>query len=146
MGLLILFYCILLHTISALCLATDFKCLLYFIEQRITNEGHKSVLTSFGLETSNDELDVPFKYWIRNMHKNPYIHRFIAASSKCSTKPLSILLKKTCLLILSKIEKVPRGIRGEKSSKDMASSRNSVSIIGALASPKMGDGTRCPEG
>ena len=47
---------------------------------------------------------------------------------------------------LSKIEKVPRGIRGEKSSKDMASSRNLVSTIGALASPKFGDGTRCPEG
>ena len=46
----------------------------------------------------------------------------------------------------SKIEKVPRGIRGEKSNKDMASSRNLVSTIGALASPKMGDGTRCPEG
>ena len=36
----------------------------------------------------------------------------------------------------SKIEKVPRGIRGEKSSKDMASSRNLVSTIGALASPR----------
>ena len=46
----------------------------------------------------------------------------------------------------SKIEKVPRGIRGEKSSKDMASSRNLVSTIGALASPKLGDGTRCQEG
>ena len=49
-------------------------------------------------------------------------------------------------VIISKIEKVPRGIRGEKSSKDMASSRNLVSTIGALASPKMGDGIRCPEG
>ena len=39
----------------------------------------------------------------------------------------------------------PRGIRVEKSSKDMASSRNLVSTIGALASPKTGDGTRCPE-
>ena len=48
--------------------------------------------------------------------------------------------------VRSKIEKVPRGIRGEKSSNDMASSRNLVSTIGALASPKMGDGTRCPEG
>ena len=48
--------------------------------------------------------------------------------------------------IKGKIEKVPRGIRGEKSSKDIASSRNMVSTIGALASPKMGDGTRCPEG
>ena len=46
----------------------------------------------------------------------------------------------------SKIEKELRGIRGEKSSKDMASSRNLVSTIGALASPKIGDGTRCREG
>ena len=46
----------------------------------------------------------------------------------------------------SKIEKVPRGIQGERSSKDMESSRNLVSTIGAQASPKKGDGTRCPEG
>ena len=36
----------------------------------------------------------------------------------------------------SKIEKVPRDIQGEKSSKDMTSSRNLVSTIGAQASPK----------
>ena len=42
------------------------------------------------------------------------------------------------ILMQSKIEKVPRGIRGEKSSKDVASSRNLVSTIGALASPKIG--------
>ena len=34
-------------------------------------------------------------------------------------------------MFISKIEKVPRGIQGEKSSKDMASSRNLVSTIGA---------------
>ena len=64
-------------------------------------------------------------------------------------RPLSDKSMKFCIVVhhdLSKIEKVPRGIRGEKSSKDMASSRNLVSTIGALASPKMGDGTRCPEG
>ena len=48
------------------------------------------------------------------------------------TEPSSVILSQT--------------IRGEKSSKDMASSRNLVSTIRALASPKMGDGTRCPEG
>ena len=47
---------------------------------------------------------------------------------------------------LSKIEKVPKGIQGEKSSKELASSRNLVSTIGALTSPQKGDGTRCPEG
>ena len=59
---------------------------------------------------------------------------------------VKIILLQQFRLLQCKIEKVPRGIRGEKSSKDMASSRNLVSTIGALASPKMGDGTRCPEG
>ena len=39
-------------------------------------------------------------------------------------------------IVTGKIEKVPRGIWGEKSSKDMARSKNLVSTIGALASPK----------
>ena len=55
---------------------------------------HKSVLTSFGIQTNNEELDLPYIYWIPKMHKNPYKHKFIACSSKCSTKPLSILLTK----------------------------------------------------
>ena len=49
-------------------------------------------------------------------------------------------------LYISKIEIVPRSIRGEKSSKDMASSRNLVSTIEAQASPTMGDGISGPEG
>ena len=57
-------------------------------------DNHKSVLTSFGIQTTDDELDLPYIYWIPKMHKNPYKHRFIAGSSKCSTKPLSILLTK----------------------------------------------------
>ena len=58
-------------------------------------DNHKSVITSFGIETSDDELDLPYIYWIPKMQKkNPYKHRFIAGSSQCSTKPLSILLTK----------------------------------------------------
>ena len=54
-------------------------------------------------------------------------------------RPIEDLIEQyevSLLWMLSKIEKVPRGIRGEKSSKDMASSRNLVSTIGALASHK----------
>ena len=43
--------------------------------------------------------------------------------------------------IQCKIEKVQRGIQGEKSSKDMASLRNLVSTIEAQASPKRGTET-----
>ena len=42
-------------------------------------------------------------------------------------------------MIKGKLEKVPRGIQGEKSSKDMASSRNLVSTIGDKQVPKWGD-------
>ena len=42
----------------------------------------------------------------------------------------------------AKLRKVPRGIQGEKSSKDMASSSNLVSTIRAQPSPKKGDRQR----
>ena len=45
-------------------------------------DNHKSVLTSFGIQTTDEELDLPYIYWIPKMHKNPYKHRFIAGSSK----------------------------------------------------------------
>ena len=57
-------------------------------------ENHKSVLTSFRIQTTDEELDLPYIYWIPKMHKNPYKHRFIAGSLECSTKLLSILLTK----------------------------------------------------
>ena len=55
-------------------------------------DNHKSVLTSFGIQTNNEELYLPYIYWIPKMHKDPHKHRFITGSLKCSTKPLSILL------------------------------------------------------
>ena len=68
-------------------------------------DNHKSVLTSFRIETSDDELDLPYIYWIPKMHKNVYNHRFIAGSSKCSTKPLSILLTKLLTHIKQGLQK-----------------------------------------
>ena len=53
---------------------------------------HRSVLSSFGINTLDDDADLPSLYWIPKLHKDPYKHRFIARSAKCSTKPLSKLL------------------------------------------------------
>ena len=61
---------------------------------------HKSVLTSFGLTLKEQASELPLLYWIPKLHKCPYKQRFIAGSSKCSTKPLSALLT----VILSKIK------------------------------------------
>ena len=64
----------------------------YFASEVLDNL--KFVLGSFGIDTNNNELDLPYIYWIPQMHKNPYKYRFIAGSTKYSTKPLSILFTK----------------------------------------------------
>ena len=50
-------------------------------------KNHCSVLSSFGINTLDDDADLPSLYWIPKLHKDPYKHRFIAGSAKCSTKP-----------------------------------------------------------
>ena len=52
---------------------------------------------------SIEEADyLPFLYWIPKMHKKPYSkQRYIAASARCSTKPLSAILTK-CLKVIER--------------------------------------------
>ena len=53
---------------------------------------HRSVLSSFAIDTVGKDTDLPLLYWIPKLHKDPNKQRFIAGSSSCSTKPLSKLL------------------------------------------------------
>ena len=55
---------------------------------------HKSVFTSFGNIQMTTNSICNIYLLIPKMHKNPYTHRFITGSAKCTTKPLSILLTK----------------------------------------------------
>ncbi|KAK3091612.1 hypothetical protein FSP39_021192 [Pinctada imbricata] len=68
-------------------------------------DNHKSALASFGFDTNNLDLDLPYLNCIPKMHKNPYKQRFIAGSSKCSTKSVSILLTKVLSEIKSGLQK-----------------------------------------
>ncbi|KAK3087212.1 hypothetical protein FSP39_003163 [Pinctada imbricata] len=68
-------------------------------------DNHKSALASFGFDTTNLDLDLPYLNCIPKMHKNPYKQRFIAGSSKCSTKSVSILLTKVLSEIKSGLQK-----------------------------------------
>ena len=43
---------------------------------------------------SEEDKNLPYLYWIPNLHKTPFEHRFIAGSSKCTTKDLSRLFTK----------------------------------------------------
>ena len=61
---------------------------------------HKSVISSFGITCTDKSNNLPSFYWLPKLHKFPFKHRFIAASSSCSTTELSQILT----IILSKIK------------------------------------------
>ena len=98
-------------------------------------DNHKSVLTSFGIETSDDELDLPYIYWISKMHKNPYKHRFIAGSSKCSIKLLSIILTKLLTHIKLGLQKYCETAYSRSGINQMWILKNSKELLEHLKSP-----------
>ena len=55
-------------------------------------DNHKGFMLSHGLLLKPENMSIPSLYWIPKLHKNPYKERYIAGSSKCTTKPLSQLL------------------------------------------------------
>ena len=58
-------------------------------------EAHDSYMLEHNIAIPEDGLKLPNFYWLPKLHKNPYSHRFIAASSACTTKPLSIIIINT---------------------------------------------------
>ena len=57
-------------------------------------KSHSKFIESVGLEISEEDKNFPYLYWTPKLHKVPFKHRFIAGSSKCTTKDLSCLLTK----------------------------------------------------
>ena len=55
---------------------------------------HRSFMTSLNIHSGKESEDLPYLYWIPKLHKTPYKERYIAGSSTCSTKELSIHLTK----------------------------------------------------
>ena len=55
---------------------------------------HDTFMRSLGIELSDDDKRLPYLYWAPKLHKSPVKYRFIAGSSKCTTKQLPRLLTK----------------------------------------------------
>ena len=68
-------------------------------------DNHLSVLTSFEIKCLKEDLDLPVLYWIPKLHNNPYKQRYITGSAKCSTKPLSKVLKKVLTAVKEGLQK-----------------------------------------
>ena len=66
---------------------------------------HDTFMKSLGIELSDDAKRLPYLYWTPKLHKSPVKHRFIAASSKYTTKQLSSLLTKLITVIKTGLEK-----------------------------------------
>ena len=66
---------------------------------------HDTFMKSLGTELSDDEKKLPYLYWTPKLHKSPVKYRFIAGSSKCTTKQLSSLLTKILAVIKTGSEK-----------------------------------------
>ena len=69
------------------------------------------------------------------MHKNSYKHRFIAGSSKCSTKPLSILLTKSLTHIKQGLQKYCETSYSRSGVNQMWILKNSKELLECLQSP-----------
>ena len=65
-------------------------------------DNHKSVLTTFGIQAADAELDLPYIYWIPKMHKNPFKHNSfrVPRSVRPSFYPF---YSQNSFLILSKV-------------------------------------------
>ena len=98
-------------------------------------ENHKSVLTSFGIDPNEDDLDLSYIHWIPKMHKNPFKHRFIAGSARCSTKPLSILLTKLLTHIKQGLQKYCETAYSRSGVNQMWILKNSKELLVHLKSP-----------
>ena len=53
-----------------------------------TLKTHVNFVNSVGLQMSEEDKNSPYLYWTSELHKTPFKHRFIAGSSKCTTKDL----------------------------------------------------------
>ena len=57
-------------------------------------KSHCKFIESMVLEMSYKNKNIPYLYWTPKLHKVPFIHHFIAGSSKCPHKDLSCLFTK----------------------------------------------------
>ena len=98
-------------------------------------DNHKSVLTSFRIQTDNEEFNLPYIYWIPKMHKKPYKQWFVVGSSKCSIKPLSILLTKLLTHIKQGLQKDCETAYSKSGINQMWILKNSQELLDQLISP-----------
>ena len=84
------------------------------------------------IKVAEDMKRLPGFYWMPKLHKNPYGHRFIAASASCTTKPLSKLLTHCLQLILKHYKEYCKGIERRTGVNCFWVINNSIEVTNTL--------------
>ena len=95
-------------------------------------KSHNQFITSVELEMSEEEQNLPYLYWTSKLHKSPYKHRFIAGSSKCTTKDLPCLLTKLLSTIKDGLVRYYKTKTGRNGVNNMCILKDSTSLVSSL--------------
>ena len=95
-------------------------------------KSHNQFITSVGLEMSEEDQNLPYLYWTPKLHKSPCKHRFIAGSSKCTTKDLSCLLTKLLSTIKDGLVRYCNTKTSRNGVNNMWTLKNSTSLLLSL--------------
>ena len=93
---------------------------------------HNQFITSVGLEMSEEDQSLPYRYWRLKLHKSPYKHRFTTGSSKCMTKDLSCLLAKLLSTIKDGLARYCNTKSSHNGVSNMWTLKNSTSLLSSL--------------
>ena len=91
-------------------------------------KSHCKCIESVGLEMSEEDKNLPYLYWTPKLHKVPFKHRFIAGSSKCTTKDLSCLLTKVLTTVKDGLIRIVKNSTNLLSSLDQLDVRTATSV------------------
>ena len=95
---------------------------------------HRSFMASVNIPLSSKSEDLPCLYWIPKLHKNPYKQRYIAGSSSCSTKELSITLTKILSAVKEGLQKYCDTVYSRSGINHMWILKNSKELLENLKS------------
>ena len=83
------------------------------------------------------DQDLPPLYWIPKLHHNPYKERYIAGSSKCSTKPLFKVLTVILTAVTEGLQKYSETAYSRSGVNQMWILKNSQELLVNLQSQSL---------
>ena len=95
-------------------------------------KSHNQFLTSVGLEMCEEDQNLPYLYWTPKLHKSPSKRRFIAGSSKCTTKDLSCVLTKVLSTIKDGLVRYCNTKTSCSGVKNMCILKNSTNLLSSF--------------